>query len=136
MNTWLLKTEPNDFSYDDLEARTREPWDGVRNFAALKHMAGMRPGDLAFIYHTGNQRQVVGVCQVVSEPYPDPGTDDPRFILVDVAPKYRLDHPVPLKDIKADHHFDGWDLVRLPRLSVMPVPSKHWDRIHDMAQGD
>ena len=133
MNTWLLKTEPDDFSYDDLEGLSREPWDGVKNFAALKHMADKRPGDLAFIYHTGKERQVIGVAEVVSEPYPDPAADDPRLILVDVAPQHRLPHPVPLRDIKADKHFEGWDLVRLPRLSVMPVPKKHWERILQMA---
>ncbi len=130
---WLLKTEPSAFCYDDLVRLGRDRWDGVRNWAALRHMAEMRPGDLCLFYHTGEERQAVGVCRVVSESYPEPGQDDPRIRLVDVEPAYRLPRPVTLAAIKADPIFAGWDLVRQSRLSIMPVPERLWQRIHAMA---
>jgi len=130
---WLLKTEPTVFSYDDLVRLGRDKWDGVRNWAALGHMAGMRPADLCLFYHTGEERQAVGVCRVVSEPYPEPGQDDARIRLVDVEPAYRFPRPVPLAAIKADPAFTDWALVRQSRLSIMPVPEPLWHRIHAMA---
>jgi len=130
---WLVKTEPSVFNYDDLVRLGVDRWDGVRNWAALGHMAKMRPSDLCLFYHTGSERQIVGVCQVVSMPYPEPGQDDPRIQLVDVAPVYRFEHPVTLAAIKADPAFALWDLVRLGRLSVLPVPEDLWRRIHVMA---
>ncbi len=133
MPYWLLKTEPEDFSYDDLVRNGRERWNGVKNFRALKNLRQMRPGDQVFIYHTGKEKAIIGVGQVVSEPYPDPDETDPRFIVVDVAPDYRLERPVTLKEIKADSAFDAWELVTQSRLSVMPVMPEHWRRIHGMA---
>jgi predicted RNA-binding protein with PUA-like domain len=129
MARWLLKTEPGEFSYDDLVRLGRDRWDGVRNNAALKHMRAMHAGDLALFYHTGDERQVVAVCRIVSEPYPDPGAGDPRWIVVDVEPVRRLPEPVTLAQIKADPAFAGWDLIRQSRLSVMPVPDPIWHRI-------
>lgn len=134
MAYWLLKTEPGVFSYDDLIRKGRDMWDGVRNWAALRHMGEMRPGDLALFYHTGNERRAVAVCRVVSDPYPEPGQDDPRIRLVDVEPAYALKRPVTLAEIKADPAFAEWDLVRQSRLSVMPVPERLWKRIHAMAE--
>lgn len=133
MAYWLLKTEPGVFSYDDLVARGQDRWDGVRNWTALHHMARMRAGDLCLFYHTGTERQVVAVCRVVSDPYPEPGQDDPRIQLVDVAPAYRLRHPVSLSAIKAEPAFAAWELIRQSRLSVMPVPDEIWQRLHLMA---
>ncbi len=130
---WLMKTEPGDFSWDDLVRVGREPWNGVRNWAALHHMGEMRPGELALFYHTGNERRVVGVCRIVSEPYPEPGQNNPRVVAVDIAPAYRLDHPVTLAEIRADPAFAGWELVRQSRLSVMPVPDALWSRIQGLA---
>lgn len=135
MAYWLLKTEPSVFSYDDLQRLGRDRWDGVRNWAALRHMAEMRPGDLCLFYHTGKERQAVGVCRVVSPPYPEPGQDDPRIRLVDVEPAYRFASPVTLAAVKADAAFADWDLVRQSRLSVLPVPPALWERIHRMAGG-
>ncbi len=129
MAHWLLKTEPGEFSYDDLVRLGRDRWDGVRNNAALKNMRAMRPGDLALFYHTGDERRVVAVCRIVSEPYPDPKADDARWIVVDVEPVRRLPEPVTLAQIKADPAFEGWDLIRQSRLSVMPVPDPIWRRI-------
>lgn len=133
MAYWLLKTEPHVFSYDDLVRLGHDMWDGVRNWAALRHMGAMRPGDLALFYHTGEERRAVAVCRVVSEPYQEPGQSNPRIRLVDVEPAYRLEKPVTLAAIKADPSFSDWELVRQSRLSVMPVPADLWRRIHAMA---
>jgi len=127
--TWLLKTEPKDYSYDDLEKDGKTVWDGVGNNTALIHMRNVKTGDLAVIYHTGNQRRLVGVARVTSDPYPDPEHDDPKRVVFDIEPDHRLDNPVELSEIKADGRFDDWDLVRNPRLSVMPVPARHWKRL-------
>jgi predicted RNA-binding protein with PUA-like domain len=132
---WLLKTEPGEFSYDDLERLGRDRWDGVRSPAALKHLRAMRPGDLALIYHTGDERRIVGRCRVVSEPYPDPHGGDGRLVVVDVEPAGRLARPLTLAEIKADPAFAGWELVRQGRLSVMPVPEALWACLARMGGG-
>ncbi len=129
MAYWLLKTEPETFSYGDLERLRRDRWNGVKNFAALKHLRQMQPGDLAFIYHTGKEKAIVGVAEIVTEAYPDPAESDERFIVADVIPRYSLKRPVTLKEIKADPLFQAWELVRQSRLSVMPVPETLWNAI-------
>ncbi|HYF93183.1 MAG TPA: EVE domain-containing protein [Symbiobacteriaceae bacterium] len=134
MAYWLMKTEPEEFSYADLESRGREPWNGVRNPTALKHMRAMAPGDLFLFYHTGNERAVVGVGRVERAAYPDPAESDPRFVVVDVVPAYRFAEPVTLAAIKADERFAAWELVRQSRLSVMPVPEELWRVIHTMGK--
>ncbi len=126
---WLLKTEPGEFSFDDLERAVATVWDGVTNFTALRHMRAVRRGDRALVYHTGGERAAVGTATVVSDPYPDPRGDDPRIVVFDLRAGDRLPRPVTLAAIKADSAFAGWDLVRLPRLSVMPVPPALWRRI-------
>lgn len=130
---WLLKSEPGEYGYADLERAGRDRWDGVHHPAAQRHLRAMRPGDLALFYHTGGERAVVGVCRVVSEPYPDPAAADARAVVVDVEPVYRLPRPVALTAIKADPAFARWELVRQARLSVMPVPEPLWRRVHTMA---
>lgn len=130
---WLLKTEPGTFSWADLVRDGRAVWDGVRNPAALGHLRAMRPGDQALVYHTGGEKAVVGVCRVVSEPYPDPKAGDPRLVAVDIEPVRSLGSPVSLARIKADARFAGFALVRLPRLSVMPVTPEQWTAILGMA---
>lgn len=130
---WLLKTEPGTFSWADLVRDGRAVWDGVRNPAALGHLRAMRPGDQALVYHTGGEKAVVGVCRVVSEPYPDPKADDPRLVAVDIEPVRSLGSPVSLARIKADARFAGFALVRLPRLSVVPVTPEQWTAILGMA---
>ncbi|GBG57681.1 hypothetical protein SPFL3102_00982 [Sporomusaceae bacterium FL31] len=134
MAYWLAKTEPESYSYDDLERLGRDGWNGVRNFTALKHISNMKPGDLVFVYHTGKEKAIVGVAGVVSQPYPDPTETDKRFIVADVEPRYRLDRPVSLKEIKQNPVFDEWELVRQSRLSVMPVTPEHWSLIHALAK--
>ena len=135
MAYWLVKTEPDVFGWDDLVRLGRDKWDGVRNWAALRHVGAMRPGDLAIFYHTGDERQAVGVCRVVSAPYPEPGQDNPKIVVVDVEPAYRFERPVTLAAIKADPAFAEWELVRQSRLSVMPVPELLWQKVHAMGRG-
>lgn len=127
MALWLMKTEPHDYSYEDLERDGKTAWDGVRNPTAQKHMRGMRRGDKVFIYHTGQVRAVVGVAEVITDPYPDPS--DNRYVLVGLSPIGRLPRPVTLAEIKALPEFAQWELVRISRLSVMPVSPAHWDQI-------
>lgn len=129
MSYWLLKTEPSDYGYADLERDGRTVWDGVANNAALKHMRAVREGDEALVYHTGKERRAVGVARVVSDPYPDPRAGDERIVVFDIEPLRRLAAPAPLADIKRDPSFADFDLVRIPRLSVMPVPSNLWRRL-------
>ena len=133
MAYWLVKTEPENFSYEDLVRLGRDRWNGVRNFAALKYLRAMRPGDRVFIYHTGKEKAIVGVAEVLTDPYPDPALQDARYPVTDLAPRYRLPRTVALKTIKADPAFGEWLLTRQPRLSVMPVSAEHWWQIHQMA---
>lgn len=133
MNRWLVKTEPNEYSFADLASAVRDRWDGVKNPLALKHMRSMKPGDLVMVYHTGNVRAVVGLAQVVSDPYPDPDANDEKLVVVDLEATRPLSRPVTLAEIKADPAFQEWELVRNSRLSVMPVPEELWERILSMS---
>lgn len=126
MAYWLLKTEPSTYSFDDLEHDGRTVWDGVTNNLALKHIRSMAKGDLAFIYHSGTEKAIVGIARVVSPPYPDPKTKQGNLVVVDLEPKQRLQHPVPLSSIKSRKEFAQFALVRMPRLSVMPVSEELW----------
>ncbi|AIF51148.1 EVE domain-containing protein [Pelosinus sp. UFO1] len=134
MAYWLAKTEPESFSYGDLEKLGRDRWNGVKNFAALKHMKKMQPGDLVFIYHTGKEKSIIGVAEVVTQAYPDPNETDNRFVIVDVEPRYRLERALTLKEIKLNPIFQDWQLVRQSRLSVMPVSEEHWQLLHNIAK--
>lgn len=133
MARWLVKTEPDEYSFADLERAGRDVWDGVRNHAAQKHLRAMRPGDEVMVYHTGNVRAIVGLARVASEPYPDPTAPGGRWQAVDMEAVGRLARPVTLAEIKADPAFADWELVRISRLSVMPVPDPLWERIVAMA---
>ncbi len=130
---WLLKTEPSDYSQTDLERDVRTIWDGVSNNLALKHLRNMKRGDLAFIYHTGKERALVGIAEVISDPYPDPGKNDAKLVVVDVKAREELPQIVSLAEVKADSEFSDFPLVRLPRLSVMPVTPAQWNRLLAMA---
>ena len=134
MSVWLLKTEPSDFSFDDLVARGTEPWDGVRNPAALRNMAAAREGDTCVIYHTGDERQAVGLAPVVRTAYPDPNANDPKIILIDVEANQRLPNPVTLSQIKADPRFAESPLVRMGRLSVVPLTDEQYGAILELAK--
>jgi len=133
MNHWLLKTEPSTYSFADLERDKRAVWDGVSNALALKHMRTMKRGDLAFIYHTGDEKQIVGIADVTSDAYPDPKEKDPRLVVVDLKPRERLPRPVTLAEVKADAGFRDFELVRIGRLSVMPVSEARWKKLLRMA---
>jgi predicted RNA-binding protein with PUA-like domain len=132
---WLLKTEPDEYSYDDLEKDGKTIWDGVSNNLALKYLRQIRQGDLAFIYHTGNEKALVGIAEIVSDPYPDPSRQDHRFVVVDVKPRERLPRSVPLAEIKNRPEFADFELVKLPRLSVMPVTEVQWKQLVSLAGG-
>lgn len=134
MSYWLLKTEPEDYSYDNLVADKRGVWDGVGNAVALQNIRKMTKGDLAFVYHTGKEKAVVGIAEIVTDAYPDPQANDPKIVVFDLKPKRRLTRPVTLQEIKADPAFEGWELVRLARLSVMPVPPALWKRIEKLSE--
>jgi predicted RNA-binding protein with PUA-like domain len=129
MNYWLMKTEPEEYAYEDLARDRRGVWDGVRNAWALQHLRTMRRGDLAFIYHTGKARQIVGVAEIVRAAYPDPKGDNEKHVVVDLAPKRKLPAPVLLATIKGDPRFADLLLVRSTRLSVMPVSVEQWRAI-------
>ncbi len=125
-NRWLLKTEPSTYAYEDLERDGTGVWDGVANPVALKHLRAMAVGDECFIYHTGDQKRIVGIARVTKAGYPDPKQADPKLVVVDLAPVGRIARPVTLAEIKASDLFAGSDLVRLPRLSVMPFSPAQW----------
>jgi predicted RNA-binding protein with PUA-like domain len=130
---WLLKTEPSAYSYAQLERDARTVWDGVKNPMALKHLGQVQKGDRLLIYHTGDERAVVGMAVALSAAYPDPKRNDPKLRVIDLAPESRLPRPVPLTEIKASPKLKGWDLVRLPRLSVMSVSAEQWAEVERMA---
>ena len=132
---WLLKTEPDSYSYANLEKDGKAVWDGVANNAALKHMRSMAKGEEAFIYHTGDEKQIVGIAHVTSAAYPDPKQSDPKLVVIDLKPKRKLKRPVTLTEVKADSRFAGFALVREPRLSVMPVREDQWEMLLEMAEG-
>jgi len=125
-NSWLLKTEPSTYSYADLVRDKRTTWDGVSNPVALKHLRTMRKGDQAFVYHTGSEKAIVGIARIAGDPRPDPKLDDPRLVVVELEPVRPLRKPVPLAAVKADRRFADFELVRISRLSVMPVPPDTW----------
>ena len=127
---WLFKTEPGDYSFSDLLREGQTVWSGVRNALARASLRKVEPGDEIFIYHTGKERAIVGVAQAVSTSYERDGDDT----VVDIAARYALAKVVPLSDIKGNPQFAAWDLVRLPRLSVMQVSPDHWFSLHEMAR--
>jgi predicted RNA-binding protein with PUA-like domain len=132
-NHWLLKTEPSTYSFDRLTKEGRAVWDGVRNNLALLHLRAMKEGDRVLIYHSGAEKAVVGTARVVTSAYADPGQDDPKLVVVDVVPDARLSAPVTLAAIKAEAALAEMPLIRMSRLSVMPVTGEQWKRILAMA---
>lgn len=133
MNYWLVKTEPTTYSFATLLREGKTVWEGVSAPAALIHLRQMRKSDKVLVYHSGTERAVVGVARVSRSPYPDPALDDPRRVVVDLEPVERLPSPVPLAAIKADRRFANLGLVRISRLSVMPVSPAEWGALLQMA---
>ena len=134
-NRWLFKTEPSAYSYAHLERDGRTVWDGVKNPLALKHLAAVAKGDEVLIYHTGDEKAAVGIGEVVRGAYPDPKHEGTRLLVVDIRPLRALPRPVPLGELRANRKLAGFELLRLPRLSVMPVSPAHWAEIVRMARG-
>jgi predicted RNA-binding protein with PUA-like domain len=130
---WLLKTEPTAYSWEQLERDGRTTWDGVKNALALKHLAAVAKGDEVLVYHTGDVKAAVGVARVVRGAYPDPKQKDARFVVVDLEPVRALPRLVTLAEMRADRKLAGFDLLRLPRLSVMPVSAAQWAEILRLA---
>lgn len=128
MAYWLLKTEPEEFSWDDQVKRGAkgESWTGVRNFTARKNMQAMKKGERGFFYHTGNERQIVGIVEVVREAYPDPTDPKGAFVTIDVKAIAPLPKPVSLAAIKAEPRLADMALVKYGRLSVQPVTDAQW----------
>jgi predicted RNA-binding protein with PUA-like domain len=125
MNYWLLKTEPDAFSWNDLLKAGKATWDGVRNFQARSNLKEMKKGDLVFIYHTGEEKSVIGIAKVEREWYAEPG--DPEWVVVDLVPQKPLKRPVSLSEIKAEKLLKDMKLARVPRLSVQPVTKNEFD---------
>ncbi len=126
MALWLFKEEPDHYNYAELEKDKTTWWDGVENALARQHLRQVRRGDRVLYYHTGKEKAVVGEMEVVSDPKADPDSDDPKAVVVQVKAVRRLPRPVPLSRIKAEPELADWQLVRLPRLSVMPVTEEQW----------
>ncbi len=134
---WLMKEEPEHYSFDDLIRDGSTAWTGVRNPVAQKHLQSIRKGDRIFFYHTGKVKAVVGIAKAASAPYPDPADKTGKLYGIDVVPVKKLKSPVTLAAVKADKAFASFLLVRISRLSVMPVNDDEWTRIETMAsQGD
>ena len=133
---WLFKEEPTHYSFDDLVRDGRTSWTGVKNPLAQKHLRSVKKGDWIFYYHTGDEKAVVGVAKAVSDAYADPKDKSGRLMAaVDVAPVRKLPRPVTLAEIKARPSFKDFPLVRISRLSVMPVSDQEWSEIEKMAGG-
>jgi predicted RNA-binding protein with PUA-like domain len=131
---WLFKEEPTHYSYDDLVKEKRTQWSGVKNPLAQKHLRSVKRGDLIFYYHTGDVRAIVGIARALTDAYADPEDKTWKAGLVDVGPVKKLRRPVTLAEIKAKKEFQDFPLVRISRLSVMPVSDREWQAIEKMAE--
>jgi predicted RNA-binding protein with PUA-like domain len=129
MAHWLMKSEPDAFSWQQQMENGIEPWTGVRSHQAKRNLEAMRCGDRAFFYHSNSGREIVGIVEIVREAYPDPSAGDGNWICVDVRAIAPLSRPVTLAEIKAAPEFADLALVRQSRLSVVPVSKAHWNRI-------
>lgn len=130
---WLFKEEPTHYGYDDFARDGKTMWSGVKNPLAQKHLRSVKKGDRIFYYHTGDEKAVVGIAKALGDAYLDPGDTSGKQSVVDVAPVKKLARPVTLAEIKADAAFKDFPLVRISRLSVMPVSDTEWARIEKMA---
>ena len=136
MAQWLVKEEPDHYGYEQLEKDGKTVWAGVRNPLAQKHLRAIRRGDRIFYYHTGKEKAVVAIAKAASHAYADPGDGSGKLSVVDVVPDKRLKRPVTLAEIKADKSFASFPLVRMSRLSVMPVTDEEWARIEAVTPDD
>ncbi|MGH7831480.1 MAG: EVE domain-containing protein [Candidatus Binatia bacterium] len=134
-NRWLFKTEPSAYSFPQLQKDKQTVWDGVKNNLALKHLAQIKKGDVVLIYHTGEEKAAVGIARATRNTYPDPNKKDPKLLVVEIEPIKALPRPVALSEMRANRKLSGFDLLRLPRLSVMPVSEEQWKIIEEIARG-
>jgi len=134
MNHWIVKQEPESYSWADFVAEGRTAWTGVRNYQARNNLRAMKKGDLLFYYHSGDEKRIVGVAKVVKENYPDPTADEPAWIAVDIAPLKPIQRPVTLAEIKADTSVKDIPLVRNSRLSVSPLTAEQFQRLMELGQ--
>lgn len=134
MQYWLMKSEPDVFSYDDLIKKGREHWDGVRNYTARNNMRAMKKGDIALFYHSNIDKAVVGIMEIVKEAYQDPTTTEEAWVCVDVAPKEKLKNPVTLAAIKANPKLAEMKLIKQGRLSVSDLTKAEFDEILKMSK--
>ena len=132
---WLFKEEPTHYGWDDFVRDGKTSWTGVRNPLAQKFLRQVKKKDCVFYYHTGNEKSVVGVAQAISDAYDDPKDKSGKLAAVDIGPVRKLKRPVTLAEIKADKAFHDFPLVRISRLSVMPVSDKEWKKIEDLSRG-
>jgi predicted RNA-binding protein with PUA-like domain len=131
---WLFKEEPSNYNYDALTKDKKTVWSGVKNPLAQKHLRSVKKGDRIFYYHTGDEKSVVGIAKALGDAYSDPGDTTGKAAVVDVGPVKKLPRPVALSEIKADSAFKDFALVRISRLSVMPVSDAEWARIETLAE--
>ena len=130
---WLFKEEPTHYSYDDLVRDGKTSWSGVKNPLAQKHLRSVKKGDRIFYYHTGDEKAVIGIAKAASDAYPDPNDKAGKLVTVDVVPGKKLKRPVTLAEVKARAFFADFPLVRISRLSVMPVSDREWSEIEKMS---
>jgi predicted RNA-binding protein with PUA-like domain len=133
MAYWLVKSEPNKYSWEQFEKDGKTFWDGVRNYAARNNLRAMKKGDEVLFYHSNEGLEIVGIAKVIKEHYQDPTTNEDAWIVVDLKPEKKLRKPVPLTEIKKDKRLAGMDLLRLGRLSVQSVKENEWKVIMEMA---
>ena len=136
MAHWLIKSEPDVYSWDQLNKDKITRWDGIRNYAARNHLKAMKKGDEIFFYHSGKGTEIVGIASVAKEAYPDPTSTDPAWLAVDVKPLKKLKIPVSLDQVKKEKKLAGMALVRIGRLSVQPVTDEEWQIIMKMGGMD
>lgn len=135
MNYWLVKSEPFKYPFDQLQKDKSTFWDGVRNYQARNNLKAMKKGDLVLFYHSNEGKEVVGIAKVVKEFYQDPTTDDPNWVVVDLAPVKKLKKTVTLEQIKKDKMLESIGLIKQSRLSVMGVKKEEFDRILELGEG-
>lgn len=131
---WLVKEEPENYSYDQFVADGKTVWSGVKNPVAQRNLRAMKKGDRVFFYHTGKEKAVIGSAKVSVPAYADPKDKTGKLVVVELVPDRKLDRPVTLAEIKAAGRFADSPLVRIPRLSVMPVTDEQWEAIEEMAR--
>jgi predicted RNA-binding protein with PUA-like domain len=132
---WLFKEEPGNYSFDELQKDKKTTWSGVKNPLAQKYLHTVKRGDRIFYYHTGDEKAVVGIAKALTDSYDDPDDKTGKLAVVDVGPVKRMNRPVTLAEIKGDGRFKEFPLVRISRLSVMPVSDREWELIEKMSQG-